>query len=51
VQLHKADARAALRRLRAARRLAALPLAVPADPALDAELERVERLASAALQP
>lgn len=51
VQLHKADARAALRRLRAARRLAALPLALPADPALDAELERVGRLVEAALQP
>jgi hypothetical protein len=50
VHLHKADPRAALRRLRAARRLAALPLAVPADAALDGELERVARLVDAALR-
>lgn len=50
VQLHKGDARAALRRLRAARRLAALPLALPPDPALNDELERVSALACAAPQ-
>jgi predicted Zn-dependent protease len=49
VQLHKNDARAALRRLRAARRLEALPLALPPDPALNEELERVARLVEAAL--
>jgi hypothetical protein len=47
VQLHKADPRAAQRSLRAARRLAALPLAAPADPALEHELERVARLLEA----
>jgi hypothetical protein len=49
VQLHKAEPYAALRRLRAARRLSALPLAVPADAALNDELERVARLVEAAL--